>query len=154
MEFLVRVDKTPPQLSPSVTPSTVPVGGTATASPNATDIGSGVASATCDPVDTSKTGKKQVWCYATDHAGNSAKAKASYTVVKAGASGGSSGGSSAGLTVTVRATAGKSAYAEGVVSKAEAPKPPKKPKDSNPKRPEHADRVVRKVIERFWGGWD
>jgi hypothetical protein len=308
VEFLVRVDKTPPQLSPSVTPSTVPVGGTATASPNATDIGSGVASATCDPVDTSKTGKKQVWCYATDHVGNSAKAKASYTVVKAG-------GPSSGLTVTVRASAGKSTYAEEtwsrhavkvtftctsdvkvtscpkpvtvskdtgpqgvlvagtardkhgrtatativirvdrtpprlsptvvpekvpvggeaavvanagdkasgvvswscgvvstakkgkhtvvcqatdaagntakakatytVVSKAEAPKPPKKPKDpkppkdrskdkkkddkkkdkdkkrdkkpkdSNPKQPEHADRVVRKVIERFWGGWD
>jgi hypothetical protein len=118
VEFLVRVDKTPPKLDPTVTPSTVPVGGVATASPNATDTGAGVASATCDPVDTSKTGTKHVWCYATDHAGNTAKAKASYKVVKAG--GGSNGsGGSGGLAVTLKATAGKSTYQEGTWARQE-----------------------------------
>lgn len=78
--FLVRVDQTPPVLAPTVTPSTVDVGGTATAAANATDAASGIASQSCTQPDTSTAGTKSVSCTATDVAGNTATGTAPYTV--------------------------------------------------------------------------
>ena len=76
----VRIDRTAPALSPSVSPSIVAFGGTATAAANATDALSGIASQSCDAVSTSSPGQHSVSCSATDRAGNSASATASYTV--------------------------------------------------------------------------
>jgi hypothetical protein len=79
-EVLVKVDTTAPSLAPSVVPNPVAVDGAATASPNATDVGSGVATQSCGPVDTSAAGIHSVECEATDAAGNRATATATYTV--------------------------------------------------------------------------
>jgi hypothetical protein len=79
-EVLVRVDRTAPLLAPVVTPSTVPIGGTATATPNATDSSSGVAAQSCAVPQTSTPGPATVLCQATDVAGNHGSASASYTV--------------------------------------------------------------------------
>jgi hypothetical protein len=76
----VRIDRTAPALSPSVSPSIVAFGGTATAAANATDLLSGVASQSCDAVSTSSPGEHSVSCTATDGAGNTTSATASYTV--------------------------------------------------------------------------
>lgn len=76
----IKIDKTAPSLSPSVTPNPVLLNGTATASAGATDSGSGIASQSCGPVSTSTVGPKTVTCTATDQAGNSAVANASYQV--------------------------------------------------------------------------
>lgn len=73
-------DATAPTLNPSVSPNPVLLNGTATASPNASDATSGIASASCDAVDTSSVGGHSVACSATDTAGNTASASASYTV--------------------------------------------------------------------------
>ncbi|MFH8251317.1 hypothetical protein ACH3VR_13175 [Microbacterium sp. B2969] len=79
---LVRVDTTAPDLKPVVTPPNVEVGGTATATPNATDASSGVASQSCDDPMTATAGTASVECRATDVAGNSATALAYYTVAE------------------------------------------------------------------------
>lgn len=84
VSITVKIDRTPPKLSVSVSPSTVAVGGTALALPQATDKASGIASQTCGTVDTSTAGKKDLTCTATDAAGNTATAKATYTVIKPG----------------------------------------------------------------------
>ena len=76
----VKRDATPPQLSPAVVPSEVLVGGSATASPNATDNLSQIASASCGPVSTSTPGAFTVQCTATDKAGNTTTASANYVV--------------------------------------------------------------------------
>ncbi len=76
----VRVDKTAPTLAPSVSPNPVILGGSATASANASDSLSGIASQSCDPASTSTIGTTSVSCSATDVAGNSSSASASYTV--------------------------------------------------------------------------
>jgi hypothetical protein len=73
-------DGTKPTLSPSVSPNPVLRGASATASPGAGDNLSGVDSSSCDPVDTSTLGAGSVNCTATDLAGNSNSALASYTV--------------------------------------------------------------------------
>jgi hypothetical protein len=78
--FLVKLDRTPPRLAPTVTPKSFPVGGTAVVSANATDSGSGVASQSCGALVTTKAGSYTVTCKATDYAGNSATASTSYTV--------------------------------------------------------------------------
>jgi hypothetical protein len=78
--FQFKFDGTPPALAPTVQPGVVTVGGAATASANATDATSGVATQGCDPVDTSAVGTHTVSCTATDNAGNTATASASYTV--------------------------------------------------------------------------
>jgi hypothetical protein len=75
------VDKTVPTLSPSVSPNPVVLNGSATAYPNASDALSGVALAYCDPVLTGTVGSHSVTCYATDKAGNTASASASYSVI-------------------------------------------------------------------------
>lgn len=79
----IKRDATAPTLAPSVAPNPVVLNGSATASPNAGDATSGVAIAGCDAVDTSAVGPHGVSCTATDQAGNSASATASYTVVYA-----------------------------------------------------------------------
>lgn len=76
----VKIDTTPPALSPAVSPDPVAQGASATASANATDSLSGVASASCGSVDTSAYGDFTVTCTATDNAGNTATGTASYSV--------------------------------------------------------------------------
>jgi hypothetical protein len=76
----IRRDATKPTLSPTVTPSSVAVGGSATAAANADGGVSGLLSSSCDPVDTSTVGAKTVACTATDNAGNVNTGIASYTV--------------------------------------------------------------------------
>jgi hypothetical protein len=78
---LFVVDSTPPLLAPTVTPNPVLLYGTAVADPNATDNNSGVASASCEPVDTSSVGLKTLTCTATDNLGNTASATVSYNVI-------------------------------------------------------------------------
>ena len=75
-----RIDATAPALNPAVVPDPVPLGGAATAMPNATDGLSGVAAAGCGPLDTGSVGAKTVACAATDVAGNSASGSAAYRV--------------------------------------------------------------------------
>jgi hypothetical protein len=78
---LVFVDLTPPTLNPTVSPNPVTFGGAATAKANATDATSLVASQSCGSINTSILGQNQtVSCSATDNAGNSATATATYAV--------------------------------------------------------------------------
>jgi CSLREA domain-containing protein len=77
----IKIDKTAPTLAPVVTPNPVLLNGAAIASPNAADSLSGVASQSCTAVVTSSVGFKTVPCAATDAAGNSASASATYQVV-------------------------------------------------------------------------
>jgi len=76
----MKRDATPPTLSPTVAPNPVLLGGSATASPNASDATSGVASATCGVPATTSVGSQSVSCAATDHAGNTRSANAAYDV--------------------------------------------------------------------------
>jgi hypothetical protein len=79
----IKRDATPPALAPSVSPNPVILYSSATASPNATDVTSGVASSSCGAVDTSSVGSHTVNCTATDNAGNTNSASASYSVIYA-----------------------------------------------------------------------
>ena len=74
-------DTEPPTLSPSVSPNPVYLNGSATATAGATDTGSGIATQSCGPVDTSTVGTKTVICTATDNSGNTATASATYQVI-------------------------------------------------------------------------
>jgi hypothetical protein len=76
----IKRDATGPTLSPIVTPNPVAIGQTATASPNATDTTSGIASQSCDTPDTSTFGPHTVECRATDNAGNTTTVQAPFTV--------------------------------------------------------------------------
>lgn len=70
----IKRDATAPTLNPSASPSaTMNVGESVVVSPNASDAMSGVASQSCDAVDTSTPGTKDVTCRATDLAGNTAE---------------------------------------------------------------------------------
>jgi hypothetical protein len=75
----VKIDRTPPTLAPSV-PSPILVGQSASASPNASDATSGIASSSCGPLDTSSRGDFSTTCSATDNAGNSRTVQLDYTV--------------------------------------------------------------------------
>ena len=78
-----KVDRTAPELSPTLSSATVVVGQTGvTASPNATDATSGVAagSDSCGTVDTSTPGVRTLTCTATDNAGNQGSATLTYVV--------------------------------------------------------------------------
>jgi len=76
-----KIDQTKPDLAPSLSSTTITLGQTGvTASPNATDATSGVASSSCDAVDTSTAGKHTIQCTATDHAGNTNSASIDYVV--------------------------------------------------------------------------
>ena len=77
----INLDMTPPTLSPLVSPSTVALKGSATASPNANDALSGVAGTpSCGAVVTTLAGTFTIDCTATDKAGNTATERAIYTV--------------------------------------------------------------------------
>ena len=78
--YMVKVDKTKPTLSPSVSPNLVLLNGTATVTSGAADALSGLASDGCGALDTSTAGTKSVTCTATDTAGNMNSANASYSV--------------------------------------------------------------------------
>jgi hypothetical protein len=78
----VKIDTTAPTLTPSVSPSVIALNGSATATPNASDGGSGLASSSCVALDTSSDGVKTETCSATDKAGNTASATATYTVYR------------------------------------------------------------------------
>jgi hypothetical protein len=76
----VKRDMTPPSLNPVVTPSPIVLNGPGTASPGASDVTSGVASSSCEALDTSSVGQKNVSCVAVDNAGNIAHALVEYSV--------------------------------------------------------------------------
>jgi len=78
--YMVKVDKTKPTLSPSVSPNPVLLNGTATVTSGAADALSGLTSHGCGALDTSTAGTKSVTCTATDAAGNMNSANASYAV--------------------------------------------------------------------------
>lgn len=77
----INIDKTAPTLAPTVSPNPIFLNGTATAASGAADALSGIASESCNAVVTSSVGNKTVVCMATDNAGNTASANASYQVV-------------------------------------------------------------------------
>ncbi len=81
--FSLQYDATAPVLNPTVSPNPVTLNGSATASANATDNLSGVAAQSCGAVDASTEGPHSVSCTASDFAGNTASASASYSVVVA-----------------------------------------------------------------------
>lgn len=76
-----RYDATAPMLAPSVSPNPVLLNSSATGSANASDATSGINAQSCASVITSSIGAKSVACSATDRAGNSASANASYRVI-------------------------------------------------------------------------
>jgi len=78
--YIVKVDKTKPTLNPVVTPNPVLLNATATVTSGAADALSGLASQSCGPVVTTSAGAKSVTCTATDNAGNTNSANASYVV--------------------------------------------------------------------------
>ena len=81
VEATFKLDRTAPTLSPALSTTTVVVGQTGvTASANATDSPSGVASQSCGTVDTSTPGVHTVTCNATDNAGNSGSTTLTYVV--------------------------------------------------------------------------
>lgn len=69
--FQIRVDKTPPTISPFV-PSQILLNGAATASAGARDSLSGIDTQGCDPIRTNVVGTYSSNCTATDRAGNKA----------------------------------------------------------------------------------
>jgi hypothetical protein len=78
--YTAQVDKTAPALNPTVSPNQIVLNGSATASANASDATSGLATQSCGVVTTSSVGSKTVSCTATDSAGNSASQSISYRV--------------------------------------------------------------------------
>jgi hypothetical protein len=76
----INIDKTSPTLAPSISPSPLYVNSTATATANGSDALSGVATQTCESVDTTTVGTRSVSCTVTDNAGNQDSASVSYTV--------------------------------------------------------------------------
>ena len=76
-------DATKPILNPTVSPNPVLRYLSATATPNAEDNLSGVASQNCATPNTGTAGFFSVICTATDNAGNTATVAASYTVISA-----------------------------------------------------------------------
>jgi len=76
----LKLDKTPPVLSPVVSPNPLVVGGTATVTAGAADALSGIANESCGVLDTSSPGVKSVSCTATDNADSTANATVNYTV--------------------------------------------------------------------------
>jgi hypothetical protein len=78
--YLVKVDTTKPTLSPSVSPSSIFLNGTATVTSGASDALSGLYEDGCGALDTTTPGTNTVTCTATDNAGNSNSASATYVV--------------------------------------------------------------------------
>jgi hypothetical protein len=78
--YVVAVDKTKPTLSPSVSPNSIFLNGTATVTSGAADALSGLSVDGCGALDTTTAGTKTVTCTATDNAGNSNSASVTYGV--------------------------------------------------------------------------
>lgn len=78
--YPVKVDMTAPTLEPSVSPGIVLLNGTATVTSGAADERSGLSVDGCGDLDTTTAGTRTITCSATDHAGNSNSASASYVV--------------------------------------------------------------------------
>ncbi len=76
----INIDKTAPTLAPVVSPNPLLLNSTGTVTSNAADALSGIAGASCGPLNTTSVGSKTVTCTASDKAGNSASASASYQV--------------------------------------------------------------------------
>jgi predicted outer membrane repeat protein len=76
----VKIDKSAPTLNPAINPNPVLLNSRATATANASDAISGVASQACGAVDTRTLGKHTVNCTTTDHVGNTATQTITYTV--------------------------------------------------------------------------
>jgi hypothetical protein len=79
----IKIDKTAPTLSPLVSPNPVVLNGSATVNANPSDSLSGIDTSSCGALDTGSVGSKSVSCTATDKAGNSTSASATYSVVYA-----------------------------------------------------------------------
>ena len=75
----LKRDATPPVLAPSV-PSPLLRGHSYSASANATDATSGIATSNCGALDTSTLGTRSTTCTAADNAGNSNAVTLNYTV--------------------------------------------------------------------------
>jgi WD40 repeat protein len=76
-----KIDATNPVLSPTLSAPVVTIGQTGvTASPNATDATSGVATQSCGAIDTSSAGDHTAQCTATDNAGNTVSTTLHYLV--------------------------------------------------------------------------
>ena len=80
LDAVLWLDTDGPSLAPTLSPATILLNGAATASPNATDAASGVASESCDVPDTSTAGAHTVSCTATDLAGNTTTVDVPYVV--------------------------------------------------------------------------
>ena len=76
----INRDATKPTLAPVISPNPVAWKGAATALPNASDGGSGIAAQSCGAVSTAAVGTFSVDCTATDKAGNTSIASVSYVV--------------------------------------------------------------------------
>jgi len=76
----INIDLTPPTLNPSISPTPVLLNGSATASPNASDNLSGIASQSCPAVVTNSVGSHSLTCTATDKAGNTTNKLVTYNV--------------------------------------------------------------------------
>jgi hypothetical protein len=76
-----KIDSTKPTLAPSLSSTTIALNQTGvTVAANAADATSGLASSSCDPVDTTTAGMHTIWCSASDNAGNADSASISYLV--------------------------------------------------------------------------
>jgi hypothetical protein len=76
----LSIDSVGPSLAPTISPATILLYGTATATPHATDATSDVASQSCGSPDTSSAGAHTLSCTATDNAGNSTTVNVGYVV--------------------------------------------------------------------------
>ena len=76
----VKVDSVPPTIN-SITPNTFILHGPTTVVANATDGGSGLASARCDALSTATVGPHTVTCTAIDNAGNATTQEMPYRVI-------------------------------------------------------------------------
>ncbi|MGE0134404.1 MAG: beta strand repeat-containing protein [Dehalococcoidia bacterium] len=82
--LVIKLDKTPPTLAPTV-PAAIEQNAVASATPNATDAMSGVASQSCGALVTTTLGTFTVQCTATDNAGNTTTVDVQYTVLSTAA---------------------------------------------------------------------
>jgi spore coat protein CotH len=76
----IWLDTIAPSLAPTLNAAPILLGATVTATPNASDEGSGVAGESCDTPDTSTTGIHTLSCTATDNAGHSTTVSVPYLV--------------------------------------------------------------------------
>lgn len=76
----LSIDSVAPSLAPTISPATILLHATATATPHASDATSGVSSQGCESPDTSTAGVHTLTCTATDNAGNSTTVFVAYVV--------------------------------------------------------------------------